>query len=398
MKTTFSALRTAGAVGLVLMSYTAMADTTDNAPSPPTPVRGSEDAPLPEPAKTKTANSVPTKASAEGMLDVGKLETATELFPNGKVKIEREVGQDSAGNYFNQGSYKQYDITGEIVRQGEFVNGKLTGKWTQKLLKDDGHLFSAGQESETLAPFTSEATFQDGRLHGVWTIKDSRGQNLIQWTFDNGVRAGTWTWWYAGGQKRLEATYVNGALNGDVTEWDREGKVISQNTYIDGKCVVKAVKWYTLGQKHFEGNYLHATGMPEATYDWWNSKIVTANTPADVADQQHGTWTEWYPSGNKMAEGQYDRGVATGRFTWWYENGQKQAEGDFENGLKNGAWITWHANGLKESMGEYRANMLVGKLLTWSADGKLVESREDNQQQQQQQNTTQTMMRGRYSR
>jgi antitoxin component YwqK of YwqJK toxin-antitoxin module len=396
MKVTFSALRTAGAIGIALMSYTAMADTTENAPSP---LRGSEATVLPEAAKPKTAHSVPTRAAAEGMLDVGKLETATELFPNGKVKIEREVGQDSAGNYFNQGSYKQYAITGEIVRQGEFVNGKLTGKWTQNLLKDEGHLFSAGQDSEILAPFISEATFQDGRLHGVWTIKDFRGQNLIQWSFENGVRAGTWTWWYANGQKRLEAAYISGALNGDVTEWDREGKIINQDTYIDGKCVVKAVKWYTLGQKHFEGNYLHATGMPEATYDWWNSKIVTANTPADVADQQHGTWTEWYPSGNKKAEGHYDRGIATGRFTWWYENGQKQAEGDFENGLKNGTWITWHANGLKESMGEYRANMLVGKALTWSADGKLVESREENQQQQQnRQNTSQMTVRGRYSR
>ena len=357
--------------------------------------RCASDSVLPQTAKSKT----PAKA-AEGILDIGKLETATELYPNGKVKIEREVGQDSAGNYFNQGSYKEYAITGEIVRQGEFLNGKLSGTWTQKLLKDEGHLFSAGQDSEILAPFTSEATFQDGKLHGVWTIKDFRGQNLIQWSFDNGTRAGTWTWWYANGQKRLESTYINGALNGDVTEWDREGKVTSQNTYIDGKCLVKAVKWYTLGQKHFEGSYLHATGMPEATYDWWNSTIVTSNAPADVADQQHGTWTEWYPSGSKKTEGQYDRGTATGRFTWWYENGQKQAEGEFENGLKNGVWLTWHANGLKESMSEYQADKVVGKPMTWSAEGKLVEARDQNQQQQQQSqpNTTQTMTRGRYSR
>ena len=152
-------------------------------------------------------------------------------------------------------------------------------------------------------------------------------------------------------------------LNGDVTEWDRDGKIINHDSYIDGKCLIKSVKWYTLGQKHFEGSNLHATGMPEATYDWWNSMILTANMPADVADQQQGIWTEWYPSGNKKAEGQYDRGIATGRFTWWYENGQKQAEGDFENGLKNGVWITWHANGLKESMSEYQADKLVGKLM-----------------------------------
>lgn len=397
MKVYFSALRTAAAVSFALIGCAAMGDTIENAPAPP---RASEGAQTPA-AKSKTTQSAPGKAAAEGILDMGKLETAVELYPNGKVKIEREVSQDSAGNYVNQGAYKQYAMTGEIVRQGDFINGKMSGKWTQKLLKDVGHLFSAGQDSEILAPFTSEATFQDGKLHGEWTIKDFRGQNLILWSFDNGVRAGTWTWWYANGQKRLEATYINGALNGDVTEWDRNGKVINKNTYIDDKCVVKAVKWYALGQKHFEGSYLHATGMPVATYDWWNSAIITASEPADVPDQQHGTWTEWYPSGTKKAEGQYDRGAGTGRFTWWYENGQKQAEGEFENGQRTGIWLTWHANGLKESMSEYQADKLVGKPMNWAADGKLLEARDNAQQQQQQQyqrNTTQIPMRGRYNR
>ena len=173
----------------------------------------------------------------------------------------------------------------------------------------------------------------------------------------------------------MEATYVNGALNGDVLEWDREGKIVNQNTYIDGKCVVKAVEWYTLGQKHFEGNYLHATAMPEATYDWWNSKILTSAAPAAVADQQHGIWTEWYPGGNKKTVGEYDRGVPVGKFTWWYENGQEEAEGDFEAGQKTGLWVTWHSNGLKQSVVEYKAGKLVAKELQWSADGKLVESK-----------------------
>ena len=166
---------------------------------------------------------------------------------------------------------------------------------------------------------------------------------------------------------------------------------LNQNTYIDGKCVVKAVGWYTLGQKHYEGTYLRASDMPEATYDWWNSKIATCRRRRRPGPE-HGVWTEWYPSGNKKTEGQYDRGVAVGKITWWYENGQEQAEGEFEAGQKTGTWITWHPNGLKESLVEYKAGKPVSKTLEWSADGKLVESKDTDtpaapvtQQQQTQQ-------------
>ncbi len=375
---------TAGAVGIiVLVSLTAKAQEVRKGPSTvSTTISVAEGPSLPATSKHKAASAAATPRAtpaADGVVDMGKLEMVTERYADGKVKVEREVGQDAAGNYFNQGMYKLYAPSGEVIKSGEFLNGKQQGSWTQQLTKDEGHLFSASQDSQWSGPFTSEATFQDGRLHGTWTIKDSHGQTIIQWSFDNGIRAGTWTWLHPNGQKRLEATYVNGALNGDVLEWDHDGKIVNQNTYLDGKCVVKTVGWYTLGQKRFEGTNLRASNMPEATYDWWNTKIATSASAAAGPDLQHGVWTEWYPSGNKKTEGQYDRGVAVGRITWWYENGQEQAEGEFEAGQKTGTWITWHSNGLKESLVEYKAGKRVSKILEWSADGKLVESHEAQQ-------------------
>jgi antitoxin component YwqK of YwqJK toxin-antitoxin module len=384
MNVTKACLRTAAAVGIVLASLTARAQDMRTGSAPVSTINVAEAASLPAAPPHKTVPTIApprTAAPADGVLDMGKLETVSERYPDGKLKIEREVGQDAAGNYFNQGVYKEYAHSGEIVRTGEFLNGKQQGKWTQQLAKDEGHLFSASQDNQWSGPFTSDATFQDGRLQGTWTIKDSHGQSVIQWSFDNGTRSGTWIWWHPNGQKRLEATYVNGALNGDVLEWDHDGKIVNQNSYIDGKCVVKTVGWYTLGQKRYEGNYLRASNMPEATYDWWESKIATSASAPAGPDLQHGVWTEWYPSGNKKTEGQYDRSIAVGKFTWWYENGQEKAEGEFDAGQKNGAWVTWHPNGLKESLGEYKAGKLVTKWLHWSADGKLVESRENQETQ-----------------
>jgi antitoxin component YwqK of YwqJK toxin-antitoxin module len=332
---------------------------------------------------------VPLPSTDDGVINMGRVEPVTELYPNGKIKIEREVGQDAKGNYVNQGSYRMYDSDGQVIKAGEFLSGKEQGKWTQRFAKDEGQLFSTGQENEFTGPFTSEATFLDGKLHGQWTIKDGSGQQVVEWSFDNGVRSGTWTWWHSNGQKRLEAIYVNGALSGDVQEWDRDGKSVTQNTYIDGKCLVKTTGWYTLGQKHFEGYHLRASGMPQPSYDWWSSKVTTAAPAPSGPDQKHGLWTAWYRNGNKQIEAQYDHDVPVGRFTWWYDNGQKEAEGEYEAGRKVGTWITWHPNGLKESVGEHKDGKLISKVMHWDADGKLVEGAAGARPQSQSQSQSQ---------
>ena len=307
------------------------------------------------------------------------VEPVTERYPNGSIKVERQVTKDTGGNYVNHGPYTAYDANGKIQKTGQFLNGKQQGLWTQTFAKDEGHLFSADQDGEYTGPFTSEATFVDGQLQGTWTVKNRDGRNIVEWNFDHGVPDGKWSWWYPNGQERLEATYKNNKLDGEVTEWSQDGKPVGKTTYIDGKAPVRMVGWYTLGQKRYEGSCLRTSDIPDATYDWWNGIVHTANSLPNAADQKHGTWIEWYPNGKKKLEAQYDHNVAVGKFTWWYENGQKQAEVEYSAGVLDGMWITWHANGLKESQAQHRNGELVDKWLHWNADGKLIEVRDPTQ-------------------
>ena len=174
-------LRTAGAVGIVLREFHGEGprgqEGTIDAFRPATSTSRRPRRFRPRRSTRRRHGCRPRdRAAAADVVDMGKLEMITERYPDGKVKVEREVGQDAAGNYFNQGTYKLYSPNGEVIKSGEFLNGKQHGKWTQQLAKDEGHLFSASQDKQWTGPFTSEATFQDGRLHGTWTIKDSRGQ------------------------------------------------------------------------------------------------------------------------------------------------------------------------------------------------------------------------------
>ena len=302
----------------------------------------------------------------------------TERYADGKIKIERQVTQDSAGNYVNDGTYTMYDPHGQVARSGQFQNGKQTGKWIQHFSKDLGCLFACAQDNSYQGPFTSEATFADGRLNGAWTITDRNGQNIVQWNFELGIPHGLWTWWYSNGHKRSEKNYTNGALNGSAIEYDREGKQIGQKTYVGGLYLAKVTESYAPGEKHFEGFYLRVEHVTQPSYDWWNSAIKPGTAMPGGSDQQHGTWVAWYRNGMKLFEGQYDHGVPTGKFTWFYPNSQQQAEAEYQNGIKSGTWITWHTNGQKESEGQFTEGRLIGKWTHWDADGKVVEVQEMN--------------------
>ena len=373
-------LRVAGVAILLLVGLSARADELSDPKMASTPAPEQTDADVqgavPEAPAPPAKDVSPAAAPASIAASETDAETVTERYPNGKIKIERQVTKDAAGNYVNQGTYTEYALDGTVLKTGVFQDGKLQGKWTQSFAKDDGHLFSADHESEFLGPFTSEATFVDGRLDGTWTIKDRNGQKIVEWNFEQGVRDGKWSWSYPRGERRLEATFKNGKLDGEVLEWSQDGQLTNKTNYVDGRQLVKTVEWYTLGQKHFEGCYLRVPKMSEPTYDWWKETITTVAAAPAGEDQKHGAWMEWYRSGNKKTEAQYDHNVAVGKFTWWYENGQKQAEVGYQMGVLNGTWTTWHTNGLKESQAEYRNGELVDKWMHWDADGKLVEMRD----------------------
>lgn len=321
----------------------------------------------PDPAQP----AAPDTASAR----TSEPEVVTERYPNGSIRIERQVALDAEGNYVNHGTYAEYAANGKLLRSGEYRHGKQNGKWLQYFEDGRGLLFSGKVEHQFVGPFVSEATFADGILHGSWTIK-SHNSKVLDWSFDRGIRSGRSTWWYPNGQKRLDVMYRNGMMDGELLEWNPEGKLIGRVPFIEGRRLVKKVEWFAPGQKSYEGYYLAAQEVVEPNYDWWNTAAKATPVAKIGRDQKHGAWTAWYANGKKRIEAQYERDVPVGKFTWWYENGQKQAEGEYEAGSKHGTWTTWHPNGLKESKCEYREGTLVGKWMRWDTSGKLAETHE----------------------
>ena len=78
-----------------------------------------------------------------------------------------------------------------------------------------------------------------------------------------------------------------------------------------------------------------------------------------------GDYTEYWETGKKKAEGQYEDGKRVERWEWYYESGEHQESGFYDAGVKWNGWTTWHPNGKKASDGKYANGKQQDKWIYW---------------------------------
>jgi antitoxin component YwqK of YwqJK toxin-antitoxin module len=325
-------------------------------------------------------------------------EVITERYPSRAVRIERHVAQDDEGNYFNHGPWSHWDENGVLKGSGEYRNGRRHGKWVRWFNAGEGKILSSALYKSFQAPFVAEAMFQDGTLHGAWTIYDTQGRLASEQQFEHGELHGKSVWYFPSGQKQREVDYQNGQIEGQLLEWvleadaatkqlqkngrplvrqgEPEHKLVAKATYQNGRRQSAHVDYYSPGVKKAEGAYLFAKEVTKTSYDFWNGEVHTAVVGKEGVNQRHGKWTWWYKDGGKQLEGEFDADKPVGVHVWWHPNGQKQAEGEFDEGLETGKWIWWHANGQKLTEGQFAHGAQSGRWIRWNELGMVVESQD----------------------
>ncbi len=299
-------------------------------------------------------------------------EIIRERYADGKVKIERYVIQDAQGNYVNHGSWKLYDRAGNLVVEGVHHLGKKQGQWKRFVWTRDAELLSSLPHNQFQQPFVSAASFQDGKLHGKWTISDAKQRKASEWEFADGARHGESSWWFANGETMRRAVYQKGDLHGQYLQWSLDGKQLVDDTYEQGHKLAPMIAYHEgANRKKSEGIYLFAKLVKQTDDDWWNTRPATF--AADGKEMKHGPWVSWHSNGQMESQGRFDRDQPVGKFTWWHTNGQKSIEGSYADGKQSGAWLWWHANGQKSIQGAYHQGNPSGPWHWWTADGKLVQ-------------------------
>ncbi len=305
--------------------------------------------------------------------DEPKTEIIKERFPNGEVKIERQVTQDAAGNYLNHGPWKMWDERGNLVAQGDYERGNRTGTWVRWYRAvGEADLMNKIPYRQFVGPFVSQATFKDGKLDGTWTIYDGKMRKISQWAFVDGHRHGPSMWWYANGHTMREAHFRDGDLDGELVEWSPEGGVRVNETHQAGRKLAAKTTYHADGKKKTEDIYLFAKDVEQTPDDWWNCKLQV--TVKSGHDEKHGASAAWHPGGQRQFEGLFEHDAQVGQFTWWHANGQKALEGRYLLGKQDGVWTWWHANGQKAIYGQYANGAPTGRWTWWKEDGRVAQS------------------------
>jgi len=318
------------------------------------------------------AERTPDEATFHTDLGVmGEVELIRERYPEGAVKIERQVTLDRDGNYVNHGAWKMLSAKGDVLAEGQFHFGRRVGLWTRWHGKNDSPLFNELPFSQFKAPFMSQAHFTDGEMDGEWLITDANDRKVSQVSLKLGQRHGLAITWLPNGKIYRQATYDFSVPTGDVLEASKKtGELDRVATYVDGrKIVTRTTHFPGNRQKQTETMYLGAETTEKSADEFWNLRLAKYGT--DGKDLRHGVAKVWYSNGRVEQEGIYQFGKKSGIFTYWHENGQVAATGEYRDDQPEGSWVWWHENGQKSAYGRYQDGVLIGEWRWWNETGKL---------------------------
>ena len=126
---------------------------------------------------------------------VEKVDIVETHWPNGKLRVRKEVIRAPEGTLVDHGLYTQW-----------YTNGRKE----------------------------YEAVFVRGKVHGVETQWHRNGQKRTEQHYDHGLRHGPRYCWDQDGKKRKEEHYVKDQPDGTWTIWDKNGRIKWQGAFDKG--------------------------------------------------------------------------------------------------------------------------------------------------------------------
>lgn len=114
----------------------------------------------------------------------------------------------------------EYDSTGVVINQGEYISGAKSGLW--KL---------------TVSDHTEEGEYLDGERNGVWVWYHSNGKKSFEGAFQSGIPIDRHKYWYDNGQLQMTGKYEGGEMSGRWDYYDSNGLTALQLEYKEGKVV-----------------------------------------------------------------------------------------------------------------------------------------------------------------
>lgn len=347
----------------------------DAATRPPTQPPTQPPLMLPEhPLPTlKRDDAEPLESLPEAQPQPDEDDVVRERYPNGRIRVERHVALDADDNYVNHGRWRMWNRAGAVIMEGTYRRGIAHGIWSRWYQAGEAALLGQQPFSQFTPPFLSRATFEDGKLNGVWSMSDRQQRKMFEIAFASDQRHGKATWWHPSGYKLREMTFREGLVDGEQLAWTNGGQPLPNETFESGQKIAQKTERHPNRRKRAEGQFIYQAVQQTREDDWWACQLAEYVPGTD--GQKQGVWRTWHTNGQLEMEGRFERDQPRGEFTWWHENGQKALAGAYNDAAQlDGEWTWWYENGQKRSRGEYRAGAPIGPWKWWEENGKLARS------------------------
>ena len=231
------------------------------------------------------------------------------------IRKKRSIGKYLNGKYiwedgkYYKGKFKnnlpngkgiKYYSNGNIMYEGDFINGKFEGNG--KFYYDDGDYFIGKYKND----------LRNGK--GILYYKN--GNIMFEGEYIKGVREGKGKYYYEDGQYYI-GQYKKNLPNGKGKLYYSNGKIKYEGDFINDK---------------FEGN---------GKYYWEDGEYYIGQEKNDL---RNGKGILYYSNGKIKYEGDYVNDIPNGYGRYNYENGEYYI-GQWKNYLKHGKGILYDSNG-----------------------------------------------------
>jgi antitoxin component YwqK of YwqJK toxin-antitoxin module len=149
---------------------------------------------------------------------------------------------------------------------------------------------------------------------------------------------------------------------------ERQVVKMSDNQVInDGKFT----EYYPDGQKYAEGNFVN--GVHDGAWTLWHPKGQICKTVTFKMGRAEGTWDVFRPDGSMQAKRTYKNNKRDGLWTMYHDDGKTpHIEATYVDGVVEGVRRVYFANGKLQQEAIYSGNMLNGPLTEWDETGRKV--------------------------
>jgi antitoxin component YwqK of YwqJK toxin-antitoxin module len=243
--------------------------------------------------------------------ELAKLDVKTEYYDGGAVKFTGTYKDGVA-----EGIQREFSPEGKVINSKVFVDGVLTG---EGILDTAGRQQGPWKEYHPNGQIMSQGEYLNGKRIGEWVFYHPNGKVEQKGKYDKkGKAQGGWKWFYESGHLLREENYRNNLQDGTMTEYSDTGKVITKGDYIDGQ---KEGPWmFELADYRDEGSYKDDKRDGEWKHYYTdNGKVRFVGKFIDGVPD--GDQVYYYPNGKEKQTGKYVGGQKEGEWKFFDESG-----------------------------------------------------------------------------